>query len=93
MTESFQAGLSSLTEAVIRARSSETSYERGRGYYTGGAIKHRIRHPTCLEAHVEGSQTYGVSVWVAAPGEIKAHCNCPYDWGGDCKHIVATLLA
>jgi hypothetical protein len=22
-----------------------------------------------------------------------AFCTCPYDWGGDCKHIVATLLA
>ena len=20
------------------------------------------------------------------------HCTCPYDWGGDCKHIIAALL-
>jgi uncharacterized Zn finger protein len=22
----------------------------------------------------------------------KVGCTCPYDWGGICKHIVATLL-
>jgi len=26
-------------------------------------------------------------------GDIEASCTCPYDWGGYCKHIVATLLA
>jgi uncharacterized Zn finger protein len=23
---------------------------------------------------------------------LDASCSCPYDWGGDCKHIIATLL-
>ncbi|MCX7856102.1 MAG: hypothetical protein N2556_09085, partial [Anaerolineae bacterium] len=23
---------------------------------------------------------------------VAAECTCPYDWGGDCKHIIATLL-
>jgi hypothetical protein len=23
---------------------------------------------------------------------LGAHCSCPYDWGGDCTHIVAVLL-
>lgn len=26
-------------------------------------------------------------------GGVYADCTCPYDWGGWCKHIVATLLA
>jgi hypothetical protein len=84
--------LEGLTEADIRARSSEASFKRGQSYYTGGAIKHRLRHEASLEAQVSGTQTYRVTVWVAAD-RVKATCTCPYDQGGDCKHIVATLLA
>jgi uncharacterized Zn finger protein len=84
--------LAGLTEADIRARGTEASFERGQRYYAGGAIKRRIRHEVGLEAHVEGRETYRVQVW-AGPAGITAHCTCPYDWGGDCKHIVATLLA
>ncbi|HRV95371.1 MAG TPA: SWIM zinc finger family protein, partial [Anaerolineae bacterium] len=28
-----------------------------------------------------------------AKGELETACTCPYAYGGDCKHIVATLLA
>jgi len=84
--------LSSLTEAAVRARSSEASFERGQDYYAHGAVKQRIRRETGLEAHVQGRETYRVQVW-DEPGGIRAHCTCPYDWGGDCKHIAATLLA
>ena len=28
-----------------------------------------------------------------AAGDFAASCTCPYDWGGYCKHIVATLIA
>ncbi|MFC1975317.1 SWIM zinc finger domain-containing protein [Chloroflexota bacterium] len=82
-----------LTETDIRVRCTETSFGRGRNYYTSGAIKNRIRHEASLEAHVEGTQTYRVSVWVKVDGQLGTHCNCPYAYGGDCKHIVATLLA
>lgn len=81
-----------LTEADIRARSTEASFERGQRYYTGGAIKRRIRHETGLEAQVAGTKTYRVQVWTGPDG-IRTHCTCPYDGDGDCKHIVATLLA
>ena len=36
-------GLDHLTEADIQARCSQTSFERGRGYYTGGAVRGRVR--------------------------------------------------
>lgn len=81
-----------LTEADIRARSAEASFKRGQNYYTNGAIKRRIRHETSLETEVIGTQIYQVTVWVAAD-RVKTTCTCPYDQGGDCKHIVATLLA
>jgi uncharacterized Zn finger protein len=41
---------------------------------------------------VAGAHIYRVTV-SQLPGQIFASCTCPYDWGGDCKHIVATLLA
>jgi hypothetical protein len=85
-------GLDHLTEADIQARCSETSFERGRGYYTGGAVRQRVRLDDGLETRVSGTYTYRVTVR-EAPGGLVAFCTCPYDWGGDCKHIVATLLA
>jgi uncharacterized Zn finger protein len=48
-----------------------------------------------LLAHVEdsGYEPCQVTVKLDAGGIIEAECTCPYDWGGYCKHIVATLLA
>jgi hypothetical protein len=84
--------LDHLTEGDIQARCSETSFERGRGYYTGGAIRGRVRLDDGLETRVSGTYTYRVTVR-EGPGGLVTWCTCPYDWGGDCKHIVATLLA
>ena len=82
-----------LTEADIRGRSSAASFRRGQEYYSGGAIRRRIRHEARWEAEVEGRQRYGVTVWSGVEGQVEARCSCPYAYGGDCKHIVATLLA
>jgi len=84
--------LTELTQDDIRARCTEASFERGRSYYTGGAIRQRIRLDDGIETRVAGTHTYHVTVR-EAPGRLVAFCTCPYDWGGDCKHIVATLLA
>ena len=84
--------LDHLTEADIEARCSETSFERGRRYYTGGAVRQRVRLDDGLETRVSGTYAYRVTVREATGGLV-AFCTCPYDWGGDCKHIVATLLA
>jgi uncharacterized Zn finger protein len=86
--------LKNLTLPDIRARCTDTSFERGRNYYTGGAVFKRFRHePDRLEAYVSGTRTYRVSVSVKADGQLGTTCTCPYAYGGDCKHIVATLLA
>src|SRR5262249_47969658 len=38
------------------------------------------------------SELYEVTI-VLDDGEVdEAHCTCPYDWGGYCKHVVAVLL-
>jgi uncharacterized Zn finger protein len=85
-------GLGSLTETDISARCTEASFVRGWNYYTGGAIRQRLRLDDGIETRVAGTHTYRVTVRETSGGLI-AFCTCPYDWGGDCKHIVATLLA
>ena len=54
-----------------------------------------VRRGDVVEAEVEGShpEPYSVRVEFDEGGIIGAICDCPYDWGGWCKHIVATLLA
>jgi uncharacterized Zn finger protein len=81
-----------LTEADIQARCSQASFERGRRYYTGGAVGEQARLEDGLEARVAGTHNYRVTVR-EAPGRLVALCTCPYDRGGDSLDIVATLLA
>jgi uncharacterized Zn finger protein len=53
-----------------------------------------IRRGEELQAEVVGSEfaPYDVRVGFDGAGIFEAWCSCPYDWGGWCKHIVATLL-
>lgn len=87
-----------LTEKMIRDRASDQSYEKGRAYYRSGAIydpsRQSVEGGIVLTAHCEGSTapSYRLRVELDAGGVRSADCTCPYDWGGDCKHIVALLL-
>ncbi|MEM7345920.1 MAG: hypothetical protein AAF485_16900 [Chloroflexota bacterium] len=81
--------LDNLTISDIQARCSDASYERGEQYYN--LVEHRLRLPDGLEARVSGSSVYRITIHEAKQGLITM-CSCPYNWGGDCKHIVATLL-
>jgi uncharacterized Zn finger protein len=85
----------SFTEAAIRQHATAESFRRGEDYYNSGAVVSLIQRGDTIEAEVEGSQyePYQVQVTFDAGGITDASCTCPYDWGGWCKHIVATLLA
>ncbi|MCB0078394.1 MAG: SWIM zinc finger domain-containing protein [Anaerolineales bacterium] len=82
-----------LTEGQIRGRASEKSWARGRDYVD--LVSDLVWRDGELSARVEGSGWAFYRVVIAFVGNeiASAHCSCPYDWGGDCKHIVATLLA
>jgi uncharacterized Zn finger protein len=81
-----------ITEKTIRALADTKSFGRGQEYYRDGAVSEVIRRGERVTAEVEGSELYDVTV-VFDDGEIdEAHCTCPYDQGGYCKHIVAVLL-
>lgn len=85
----------SLRENDIRALASPHSFARGAGYYNAGAVLEARRIGNELSAYCRGSRgaSYRLSVQLGPGGVVAAHCTCPYDWGGICKHIVALLLA
>ncbi len=83
-----------ISEAIIRNNSNASSYSRGEEYYDHGAVSDLKRRGSLIQAEVEGSKfnQYQVSIDFDISEIISAYCSCPYDNGGWCKHIVATLL-
>ena len=87
-----------LTEEIIRGRASDQSYQKGHEYFRSGAIYNpsweSMAGGILLTAQCEGSTapSYRLHVELDAGGVRSASCTCPYDWGGDCKHIIALLL-
>ncbi len=84
--------MSVLTREQIRSLCTEQSFERGVTYYE----QERVRSLTVDDEHVTatvlGTDDYSVSVALESDS-IRTTCSCPYDYAGDCKHIVAVLLA
>ena len=83
-----------ISKEMIRALANAKSFARGRSYASDGAVSDLLRRGDRLTAEVEGSEfdPYQVSIRLHGDGVTDAHCTCPYDWGGYCKHIVAVLL-
>ncbi|MBN2302909.1 MAG: SWIM zinc finger family protein [Anaerolineae bacterium] len=84
-----------LTLEQIRSRATANSFQRGQSYYNSGSIVDAVRRGNELTGSCEGSQyePYRIRVTLTDDGDVlDASCTCPYDWGGDCKHIVALLL-
>jgi len=80
------------TREAIRSRCTEQSFERGRNYYRQDRIQEIEIDGGEIRATVRGSNDYDVAI-DTVDETIKTHCSCPYDHAGDCKHIVAVLLA
>jgi len=83
------------SETTIASYATPQIIERGRVYYTQGRVSSLVWHGPTLFAEVEGSEgePYLVRWTCEGLGSIVANCTCPYNWGGWCKHIVATSLA
>ena len=74
----------------IRGLCTEDSFERGLEYFEDGRVKQVDFFGDTITAVVQGAENYRVTIRVN--GDIEGRCTCPYDWGGYCKHIVATLI-
>jgi hypothetical protein len=80
-----------LDEDDLRQLCSESSFDKGERYFEEGRVRITEATPSRIKAVVSGTEDYNV---VIEPGEeFSGECDCPYDWGGLCKHIVATFLA
>lgn len=67
--------------------------QRGRKYFRSGCVTECTDTEGDVEAVVEGTERYKVSMQLDADGAVLSHsCTCPYDWGDVCKHEVAVLL-
>ena len=83
-----------ISENDILHKFTEKSFERGRDYYDSGMVERAIRRGGRLFAEVQGSEWDPYTVTATLNGrDFSASCSCPYDWGGFCKHIAATMLA
>ncbi|MGD9091278.1 MAG: hypothetical protein PVF74_00410 [Anaerolineales bacterium] len=67
---------------------------RGWEYFESSNVMGVIWREDQLTARVQGSEWVPYVVRVEFDGQDIGYvdCTCPYDWGGDCKHIVAALL-
>lgn len=84
--------LPEITEDIIRNLSNDSSYWKGMNYYDNGNLKKLWTEGDKYIAHVQGYELYTVKIRQEEE-EIRASCTCPYDFGGICKHVVATMIA
>lgn len=71
----------------------ESILKRGLAYFEGGAIARfsEISNGE-FEAVVSGTEDYTVQLEVKNNTVIAHHCECPYDRGPVCKHLVAVIF-
>lgn len=83
-----------MTENILKSLSSPESFNRGHDLYLSDAVFDTFRKDDLLTGKCEGSSApfYQIHVQLDEGGIQEASCNCPYDWGGCCKHIVALML-
>jgi hypothetical protein len=79
-----------LTVEKIRSLCTEDSFKRGLKYFEEGRVKQVDFFGDTITAVVQGAENYRVTIRVNE--DIEGRCSCPYDWGGYCKHVVATLI-
>ncbi len=84
-----------ITLSQIRERAAPKTYARGESIYLNKDISETALRGNVIEGMCEaGSQPdpYQVQATITGEGIIDTACTCLYDFGGDCKHVVALLL-
>lgn len=68
--------------------------QRGQAYFADGAVESLEEDPPgTWAASVEGSEDYEVEVILSGRKVTDHYCDCPYEGGPVCKHVVAVLYA
>jgi hypothetical protein len=83
------------TETDVRNIATSNSFARGRSLFREEAIFNTRREGNTLYGHCEGNYApfYNVQVVTNEKGLAYGVCSCPYEGGGECKHVVALCLA
>ncbi len=84
--------VSSISKERLQQLSNVKSFEKGEAYFLHKAVKSVVKTGNTYKGKVEGSELYQVALEVKAY-DITAYCNCPYMFGGLCKHSIAVGLA
>ncbi|MCD4793824.1 MAG: hypothetical protein K8R54_11350 [Bacteroidales bacterium] len=75
----------------IEQLATGSSFERGEDYFHSGNVRDVVKTGNRFEGIVYGTQKYKVYL-IDENDELNLNCNCPYDYGGICKHLVAFAL-
>lgn len=69
--------------------------KRGKEYFNNDSVEFlKEIKKGYWTANVSGTDDYTIEIQVGSKESIKLYsCNCPYDYGAICKHIVAVLYA
>ena len=81
-----------LDEELLQEMSTAQSWNRGVNYYRNDRVEEAKLEGNTLKAKVSGSSYPFYEVKIETEPPILAHCSCPYDFGGICKHIIAVGL-
>ncbi len=84
-----------ITIEHIYERCSPQIFARGKAYYENGAVRNMKWDGEKITGRCLGThpRPYRVEAKLDdKQGVVWATCTCPYEYGGDCKHIVALLL-
>jgi uncharacterized Zn finger protein len=83
-----------LTERSLQQLATDKSYARGEDYYRRGMVRDLCLRGDTLYGKVVGneSQPYQIRLKFDRDGITEACCDCYYDLGGWCKHLVAVGL-
>ena len=82
-----------ITHAVLESLAGTTAFQRGKEYFSAGAVERLRVSGDKITARVEGTETYQVELR-DDDGDLAYDCTCPRAADGYfCKHCVAVGLA
>ena len=79
-----------ITKQWLRNAANPQSYSKGESYYDN--VDDLVKQGDSYTAVVFGTDDYEVTITDQTHGEPSSFCDCPYDYDGICKHIVAVGL-
>ncbi len=79
-----------ITIEWLKQAANSKSFSKGKSYCN--AVDDLVKRGSSYSAKVSGSEEYEVVITDNPNGQPLTDCDCPYDYDGICKHIVAVGL-